>query len=620
MKKNKELEKQLKEKEKIINELLADRDRWFLKYNESLNNNSMLSDELKLALERHDNVIASYENSPFWKLSGPIRSFLDKRKGRIPQEEIIQDIVEEKTVEPTYIDPYEIWIKENEINLNKTEKLQYNPLISIIVPSYDVNKDTYNRCLKSLLKQTYNNIQIIVVGEILDKNKKIEYIKSSSDNPANLVNIALSKIKGQYITIIDCHDVLAINAIYECVKALNENKDIDIIYTDEDRISKDNKSRIMPFFKPDYSIDTIMSFNYIGDICLFKKNLLKNIKVNEQYQNYKYDLVLRLLEKTTAVKHIDKVLIHKRNMDNVFSQDDIDIKKAMLKRRKIAGRVDDNGYIIYANKNELISIIIPSKDNPDVLFRCIDSIKQLTTYKNYEIIVIDNGSNLDNQKKINKYLKKHKAKYIYDQYEFNFSKMCNIGVKYSKGEYLLFLNDDITVKQSDWLDRLLGQARLKHCGAAGAKLLYPDSDLIQHCGVINYPYEPSHCYTKCSDQLNLNYYRNKCNYNVIAVTAACMMIKKKKFNEIGGFCLDMPVNYNDVDLCFRIDNKGYKNIIRNDVILDHYESLSRGNDLLDITKLEKLVNDRRKLYERNPDYLLYDPYYNKNLAYFEYKG
>ena len=264
--------------------------------------------------------------------------------------------------------------------------------------------------------------------------------------------------------------------------------------------------------------------------------------------------------------------------------------------------------------NPLVSVIIPSKDNYKVLKRCIETLYEITRYRNFEVILVDNGSNDENKKLYQGLSDKYKFKYVYEKMDFNFSRMCNIGAREAKGEYYLFLNDDIEIINEEWLERMVGHAELEHVGAVGAKLLYPNSKLIQHIGVINIANGPVHAFAGLSDD-NIYYFgRNKIDYNWLTVTAACLLVKASKFERVNGFNEEMPVTYNDVEFCFKLVEAGYYNVVRNDAILYHHESVSRGDDLLSKEKFNRLMSEQNHMYELHPEFKDKDPFYNSNLA------
>ena len=231
------------------------------------------------------------------------------------------------------------------------------------------------------------------------------------------------------------------------------------------------------------------------------------------------------------------------------------------------------------------------------------------------LMTVIEGSSEENKIKYDELIGSVRGKYIYEKSEFNFSKMCNTGARAASGQYLLFLNDDIEIRDGLWLQRMVGHAELPYIGAVGAKLMYPDDDLIQHCGVINLRKAgPAHAFIRMNDNSIPYFWRTEIEYNWLAVTAACLLVDKEKFNQVGGFNEDFAVAYNDVDLCFKLYEAGYYNVVRADAVLIHYESVSRGYDNYDGAKMERLINEREKLYSMHPDLRGRDPFFNPNLT------
>jgi GT2 family glycosyltransferase len=350
---------------------------------------------------------------------------------------------------------------------------------------------------------------------------------------------------------------------------------------------------------------------YFGNIFAIRKSAYKDLSWlgSEDYRKNIYDFVLKATENGKKVGHIDKMLFHLKSSKTGSSETEYigageaydKIRENAFIRRGIKAKMD-KGYPIYeVTSNPLVSIIIPSKDNHKVLEQCISSIYNNTSYKNCEIIVVDNGSS-------EKFKSEYDFKYIYEPMEFNFSRMCNIGVKASSGEYILLLNDDMEAIESSWLERMVGQASLSHVGAVGAKLLYPNSTKIQHVGITNTIWGPGHKLKMLDDSKSYYYGRNRFIYDLIGVTAACLVMRKELFNKIGGMYEGLAVAYNDVDLCFRLYEAGFYNVQRNDVVLYHHESLSRGDDMQDERKLERLKNEQKELYDRHPALFKTDPF------------
>lgn len=544
-----------------------------------------------------------------------------------------------------YKDSFNEWIKKNEIDLYKVNQLKYNPLISVIVPVYNVLDDQLIDCIYSVKKQTYKNWELCLVDDAStwdtvrnvlaryekDENIRIIYRKENG-HISRATNDGINIAKGEFIAFLDCDDILAPNALYEMAVKLNENNKYDFIYSDEDKLTADGKKRHSPFFKPDWSPDTFMSLMYTCHFSMYRKSIVDDIGGLtiglEGAQDY--DFTLRFTEKAKYIGHIPKLLYHWREREESIASNPESkpyaleavkkSKEAALLRRGLEGTVeyvkDMYQYrVVYKNKLvPLTSIIIPSKDNYNALCKCITSIKEYTDYPNFEIIVVDNGSNSINKKSYEQLCKIHNSTYYYSPMDFNFSKMCNMGAKLAKGSLLLFLNDDIEIFTKNWLDILVGHASLDHVGAVGAKLLYPESNIIQHIGITNLNIGPSHSQIGFDDRFIYYYGRNRMDYNYIAVTAACLMIEKRKFEEIEGFDEKLTVGYNDVDVCFKLIEHGYYNLTRNDVVLYHHESLSRGSDTENKEKSIRLLKERDRLYQKHPQFKGKDPFYNENLT------
>ena len=532
-----------------------------------------------------------------------------------------------------------------EANENYDEKFEYNPKISILVPVYNVLDRHLIPCIESVLNQVYTNWELCLaddcsswdsVRETLAKyegNEKIKIVyRTENGHISRCTNSALEIATGEFVAFMDCDDVLRPNALYEVVKKLNENPNLDFIYSDEDKIDDDGFNRHMPHFKPDWSPDTLMSHMYTCHFGVYRRSIANEIGgLRAGYEGAQdYDFTLRFTEKTNKIAHIDKILYHWRERKESTALDPSakpyifeaakKSKEDALARRGLKANLEmvDIMYQYRVNyisqTNPLISVIIPSKDNYKVLKRCIETLYEITRYRNFEVILVDNGSNDENKKLYQGLADKYNFRYIYEKMNFNFSRMCNIGAKEAKGDYYLFLNDDIEIINEEWLERMVGHAELEHVGAVGAKLLYPNSKKIQHIGVINIANGPVHAFIGYNDD-NIYYFgRNKIDYNWLVVTAACMLVNAAKFNKVNGFNEDMPVAYNDVELCFRLVEAGYYNVVRNDVILYHHESVSRGNDLKSEKKFKRLMAEQKHLYKLHPYFKNKDPFYSSNLT------
>ena len=531
---------------------------------------------------------------------------------------------------------------------NPPEKkaLDYQPMFSIVMPVYNTETTQLRAAIDSVLNQTYSNYELILVDDhstwdnvapLLHSYEGRKHVqvcyRKTNGHISEATNDGLKQAKGDFIAFMDCDDTIEPDALYWFAAKLNENPELDFIYSDEDRITEDGKIRHLPFFKPDWSPDLFLSLMYTNHLAVYRASLVQQTGgLRTAYNGSQdYDFTLRFMELTDnrRVGHIPMVLYHWRerkefagyamSAKNYAVVANRNAKKEALKRRKIKGHLeycpDIYQYrVVYEPQgNPLVSIIIPSKDHPEILEQCVRSIREFTDYPYYEIIVVDNGSNKENKETISKFLSDDGDTYVYGQYTFNFSLMCNRGAAKASGDFLLFLNDDVEIIQRDWLERLLGQAQQEHTGAVGAKLLYPETTLIQHAGVADIYEGPSHNFLRLDDKYTYYFGMNRNNYNCVAVTGACLMVRNDIFRKIHGFDENFPVAYNDVDLCMKIHELGLYNVQRNDVFAYHHESLSRGNDLLSHEKMLRLCRERLRLYNAHPKLQRNDPFLNKNL-------
>ena len=424
-----------------------------------------------------------------------------------------------------------------------------------------------------------------------------------------------------------------------------EHKSINLLYGDEDRLDEDHLLRD-PWFKSDWAPDTFLSTFYFGNVFAVRSVALGLInpgsrkasdieaqsslkadseeerqasagELDDAMRSWIYGrLCLKLaqadggfsrrVKNKYPIGHIHEVLFHATSAPEPWDSD--------LIKDSLTGR-----YSRESANTRLTSIIIPSKDNPKILKQCIKTIEDYTSNSPYEIIVVDNGSSEENQEKIRKLLDEHnengRAIYVYQPMEFNFSRMCNLGTQYASGELLLFLNDDIEIRKPGWLSYRSEKAKLPYVGAVGMKLLYPHSDIIQHAGVVNVRVGPIHKLQYCSNKEVHYFGYNKGVRNVIAVTGACLMVRADLFAEIGGFDEEkFAVSFNDIDLCYRIYEKGYYNVVRNNMYLYHHESLSRGDDRKDAVKSQRLSREQVALLKSHPDLYGVDPFYHPYLT------
>lgn len=540
---------------------------------------------------------------------------------------------------------YKEWIKNNEPSEEELEeqrniKFSIMPKISIVIPLYNEPKKYYDELMESITGQTYNNWEVCFADGSDTEN---EFVKKSIEVYGNKIkykfigrnkgisgntNEALKLATGDYIALMDQDDLLPRFAFFEIVKAINENKDVDFIYTDEDKFYDEdkNKTRISPHFKQDYAIDTLRSYNYICHFSVFKKELILKIgQFNSEYDGSQdYDFILRTTENAKKIVHIPKILYNWRiSQSSVASGSNakpyayVAAKSAILsslERNNVHGaKVEDSRIIgLYKItypiiKKEKISIIIPNQNNRKNLKKCIDSVMK-SSYSNFEVIIVDNNST---EKDILKYYKKiSENKKIkiesINKKELNYSSSYNFGSKKSTGEYLVFLNNNVEIISKDWLENILSNCQRSEVGCIGAKILFKNNR-IEHAGMT---------LNLMGTIGNVNYYEKNSNpgyfgrimiqQNVIAVSSELLGISKKLFKSINGFDEKLSDKYKDVDFCLKLNEIG-KLVVYNPYIEAYTSKSIQNNDEAYFTSEETKIKDKWEKYFKNED-----KYFNPN--------
>lgn len=560
--------------------------------------------------------------------------------------EKVKHLFYKETYYPFNVKQYNKWLKKHE---EKTiyEELEYKPLISILIPVYNIGREYLSECLDSILAQKYENFEVCLADdcstlqetkdtleEYKKKDSRIKVVyRKENGHISRTTNSALEIAKGEFVGLMDDDDIITENCLYEMVKALNKNKELDFIYSDEDKIDMKGR-RCEPHFKPDFSPDSILGANYICHFEIIRTSIVKKIggERPEFVGAQDFDFFLRIIDETTPerIKHIPKILYHWRKVPG-STADNIDNKeyainagkKAVeetMKRRGLEAEVtvpiESTCYVVnYKYKKEpKVTIIIPTKDLSSMLNKCLESIYEKTKYKNYEIMIVDNNSVEEETKELfEKYNKKDNFKVIKYDKEFNFAKINNYAVKKATGDYILFLNNDTEVITEDWLEQMVGYAMQDHIACVGAKLIY-ENDTIQHGGVIlGIDGIARHAFLNYDADIYGFYGRMTVPWNYSAVTAACLMINKKKFEEVNGFTEELKVAYNDIDLNLKLREKGYYNVMLPQVELYHYESKSRGLDTT-TEKYKQFLKEKEYMENRWPEVLDRDPFYNPNFS------
>ncbi len=536
-----------------------------------------------------------------------------------------------------------------------SDELRFRPLISIIVPTYDTDIDFLHECIDSVRAQVYENWELCIVDDAspssevrkeiqayaeADERIKYKFLKTNR-HIAGATNAAIELATGDFISLLDHDDILWPNALYEVVKALNKDKTLDLIYTDEDKITEDRHEHIGAFFKPDWNPDFLKSVNYITHFATLSKGVLTKVGgLREDYNGAQdWDLFLRVTDATSKVHHIPKVVYSWRVHDGSTAKDTNakpyvveaqrraltdDLGRKGITDAKVERDKKHTGYwnVTYPVKGApLISIVIPSKNQYKVVKRCIDSIYAKTTYANFEIALVDTGST---DKKVLKWYQKLQNQHSnftlvnWPEQPFSYSRSCNKGAEIAKGELLVMLNNDTEVLTPNWLELMAGDAQRKEIGAVGCLLFFPDKIHIQHAGVgVGLGGVAANSFsmmTLSQPMTQTQHLMLNTKHNMTVVTAACLMIRKELFTTIGGFDDALRVTYNDVDLCLRIYDAGYQNLYTPHVRLLHHESISVGLPgeikKRDTTEFRAAKN---LFIKRWAKYVEHDPNLNPNL-------
>lgn len=546
------------------------------------------------------------------------------------------------------LNDYDRWIYYNEPTKKELEKqkkheFHFQPKISVIVPMYNTDVKFFTELVNNMIGQTYKNWELCLADGSKEKNQKIieicnkdERIKykflNENKGISENTNEALKLATGDYIALLDHDDLLPIFALYEVVKTINENMDVEFIYSDEDKIM--NKKRVEPHFKPDFAIDTLRSVNYICHFSIFKKELMEKLGGFRSEFNgaQDYDIILRMSEMTDKIVHIPKILYHWRiHSSSTAAASAGDAKpyafeagkkaiESHLERIGIEAKVEHGislgiYRVIYdVIDNPKVSIIIPNMDHIEELRVCINSILEKTTYSNYEIIIVENNSKEEKTFEYYKELENNKKIKVvyYKEKKFNYSKIINFGVKQATGEYIIQLNNDTELITPNWLEELLGYAQRKDIGAVGVKLYYPDNT-IQHDGVIiGIGGVGGHILKNLPKDKRGYFARDSFVQNLSAVTAACIFSRKEIYDEVEYMDEGFEVAFNDLDFCLKIREKGYLIVIDPFVELTHYESKSRGYEDTK-EKIKRFQGEIERFQTKWKDILEKgDPYFNPN--------
>ncbi len=538
-----------------------------------------------------------------------------------------------------------------EVRAQRRAEFAYRPLISVVVPLYNPPLRHLQDLLHSVCGQTYTEWELILVDgssqgqaenhrlvqRYREKNPRVRYTRLyKNQGIAANTNLGIAESEGDYLLLLDHDDVLAIGALYEVAKAINETG-ADLLYSDEAVLSHDLKKLFAFHFKPDFGPDTLRGCNYITHLCAFSYRLLESVGGTEQEGldgAQDYDLILRLSEKAQCIHHIPKVLYYWRRHENSTAKDILQkpeaVKAGEMALQSHLGRVSLDGEAMslagcpgaYRVRYEvwgrpLVSILIPNSDHVEDLHRCVESIYQRAGYTRYEVLILDNNSS---DPATESYYLEAEARHgtlrvLRYKGGFNFAAICNFGVARCVGDHILLLNNDIQITSEDFVREMLSYSQRPDVGAVGALLYYPD-DKVQHAGLfigiggtagVNHK---GHLRGNGGDM-----YRLRTTQNLCAVTGAALMVKRSLYEEVGGMDAGhFAIAFNDVDFCLKLWQRGYWNVYTPFAEAYHYESKSRGYDLSGPAKI-RFDGEAAHFREKYAALLQKgDPFYNPHLT------
>lgn len=538
-------------------------------------------------------------------------------------------------------------VKEEELARQRQEVFENGPCFSIAVPLYQTKEKYLREMIESVQAQTYTNWELCladgsgrehslqpVVGEYIAKDKRIKYcLLDSNEGIAGNTNEALKMADGDFVVLTDHDDLLSPEALYQCAKAVQKEPQTDVIYSDEDKVDMSGKKFFEPHFKSDYNIDLLCTMNYICHLFVVRKDVMERAGLFESCYDgaQDHDFILRCTEKAEHIVHIPKVLYHWRchaqsTSENPESklyafENGCKAVKAHYDRIGIPAEVEQGPfYGMYRThylwkEQPLVSILIPNKDHAADLKKCMDSIEEKSTYRNFEFIIVENNSTEEETFSYYKEIEKRdNVRVLYYKEDFNYSRINNFGAKEANGEYVLLLNNDTEMIEPDSIKEMLDVCMRLDVGIVGAKLLYEDNT-IQHAGVIiGFGGVAGHAFIGQDRDDNGYFSRIISVQDLSAVTAACLMVRRSVFDEVEGLNEEFKVAFNDIDFCLKVRKAGYLVVYNPYAQFYHYESKSRGQeDSAD--KVARFQQEIGLFGERWGELLEHgDPYYNPNLT------
>ena len=462
------------------------------------------------------------------------------------------------------------------------------PLVSVVTPVHDVDPEWLRRAVESVRRQTYAHWQLCLAG---DPAIDVSFDEANSGIAA-ASNRALEAAEGEFVAFLDHDDELDPDALLECVRLLNEKPDTDAIYTDEDKIDR-RGAHSEPFFKPDWSPELFRGVMYVGHLLVLRRSLVESVGgLDSAFDGVQdFELMLRISEQTERVEHLPRILYHWRKLPrSVASSTDAKQGISELQAAAVNRHLERCGIAAFARPNPdhphramlhakprarwpRVTVIVPTKDAPQHLARCLDSIFSRSTYPSFRVLLVDNGTTDPEARRI---FEQHPVDVVPLDEPFNFSRLNNVGVAHADGELVVFLNNDTEVQTPEWLEAMVSLAERDGVGAVGPLLLYPNGT-VQHAGVVLGLRGTADHIMRGFRSTDDGYAGSlSCTREVSAVTAACMLIRRDLFDELGGFDEHFATHYQDVDLCLRLGRSGRRILFTPRAVLRHHESATRG--------------------------------------------
>lgn len=552
------------------------------------------------------------------------------------------------------INTYQEWIRRYDVVSDSSravmkrriQNFQHKPLISLITAIHDPQSPWLKECIESVQAQIYLHWELCIAvnastgdsadflpGQYKQQDTRIRMLfLSSKVNSAVTINSALDIAQGEWIALLNPEDLLSEDALFWVADVVNKKQDVALMYSDEDQLDA-HGNRMKPYFKCDWNQELFYSHHMLAHLAVYRTAILREMGgFRAEFESaYSYDLALRFIERIAApqIHHIPRILCHVRtqnpptstsNSDSDVQMDGLRALNAHLQRRHIPAIAEPNGAyyrVRYAlpDDHPLVTLIIPTRNGLQLLRQCITSIIEKTTYQNYEILIVDNNSDdAATLQYLDELDKKGHARILRDHRPFNYSALNNNAVSHAHGEFVGLLNNDVEVITPDWLSEMIAIAAQPGIGAVGARLWYPD-DTLQHAGVIlGVGGIAAHSHKHLPRQKTDQFVRVSCTQNLSAVTAACLIVRKSIYEQVGGLNeQDLQVAFNDVDFCLRILEAGYRNVWTPHAELYHHESATRGYENTP-EKMARFSTEIEYMKQRWSHLLFNDPAYNPNLT------